>query len=46
MQEVICLLAEHGIFCCGRFAEWRYYNMDAAIESAFNVTSKLSRHLG
>ena len=46
MQEITCLLAKHGIFCCGRFAEWRYYNMDAAIESAFNVTSKLSRHLG
>ena len=38
-------LAEHGIFCCGRFAEWEYFNMDAAISSAFKVASKLRTYL-
>lgn len=46
MHEVTGHLADHGIFCCGRFAEWQYYNMDAAIASAFDVASKLSRYLG
>jgi protoporphyrinogen oxidase len=29
------------IYCCGRFSEWQYYNMDAAIVSAMNVTQLL-----
>jgi protoporphyrinogen oxidase len=45
MQDLVARLADHGIFCCGRFAEWQYYNMDAAIASAFDVASKLSRYL-
>lgn len=31
-------LSEHNIYLCGRFAEWEYYNMDAAIESARKVS--------
>jgi protoporphyrinogen oxidase len=46
MRETTQQLAVHGIFCCGRFAEWQYYNMDAAIASAFDVASKLSRYFG
>ncbi|MEI8054285.1 MAG: hypothetical protein WCH52_11155 [Bacteroidota bacterium] len=38
-------LARHGIFCCGRFAEWEYYNMDAAISSAFRIASNLKSYL-
>jgi protoporphyrinogen oxidase len=45
MHEVVCQLAKHGIFCCGRFAEWQYYNMDAAIASGFDVASRLSHYL-
>jgi hypothetical protein len=30
-----------GIYLCGRLAEWRYYNMDAAIESAMIVATKI-----
>ncbi len=29
------------IWLCGRFAEWEYYNMDAAIGSALNVVDRL-----
>jgi protoporphyrinogen oxidase len=46
MDATINRLAEHGIFCCGRFAEWQYYNMDAAIASAFDVASKVGHFLG
>ena len=46
MDATISGLADHGIFCCGRFAEWQYYNMDAAIASAFDVASKVSHFLG
>ena len=31
-------LEKQGIYLCGRFAEWQYYNMDAAIASAMNLT--------
>jgi len=34
-------LENKGIYCCGRFAEWKYYNMDAAIASAMQVTAKI-----
>lgn len=34
-------LKEHKVWLCGRFAEWEYYNMDAAIASAMNVVSEL-----
>ena len=31
-------LEKQSIYLCGRFAEWQYYNMDAAIASAMNLT--------
>ena len=34
-------LAPHGIYLLGRFAEWEYYNMDAAMEAAINLVSRL-----
>jgi len=32
-------LASRSIYTCGRFAEWQYYNMDAAISSAMKLVS-------
>ncbi|PYE91897.1 protoporphyrinogen oxidase [Rhizobium sp. PP-F2F-G38] len=34
-----------GIWLCGRFAEWEYYNMDAAIASAARVTEEIHGRL-
>lgn len=34
-------LAPHHFFLCGRFAEWEYYNMDKAIESAMILTNSI-----
>ena len=40
-REMIALLKEHlrpyGLYLCGRFAEWEYFNMDAAMASAMKV---------
>jgi protoporphyrinogen oxidase len=36
-------LRKKGIYCLGRFAEWQYYNMDAAIESAMHLVDKLAQ---
>ena len=33
---------EIDIFLLGRFAEWEYYNMDKAIEAAFELRDRLS----
>lgn len=35
-------LAPHNIYLLGRFAEWEYYNMDAAMGAAMNLCSQLS----
>jgi protoporphyrinogen oxidase len=35
------VLEEKGIYLLGRFAEWEYYNMDKAIEAAFELTDRL-----
>lgn len=35
-------LREQGLYLCGRFAEWEYYNMDAAMASAMAVADELS----
>lgn len=32
---------EKGIYLLGRFAEWKYYNMDICMKRAFEVTEKL-----
>ena len=34
-------LASNDLYLCGRFAEWEYYNMDKAMESAFKVARTL-----
>ena len=43
-REVIAqakkVLEPHGIYLLGRFAEWEYYNMDKAIEAAFDLSTK------
>jgi protoporphyrinogen oxidase len=41
MQRFIPKLYDYNLFLCGRFAEWEYYNMDAAIRSAMNVVEKI-----
>jgi len=35
-------LAKYSIYLLGRFAEWEYYNMDKAIESAMELNRKLA----
>jgi len=37
INELKSKLKSRNIFLCGRFAEWEYYNMDAAINSAMNI---------
>ena len=34
-------LAPYNFYLLGRFAEWEYYNMDAAMEAAMKLTSRL-----
>jgi protoporphyrinogen oxidase len=34
------ILEKHGIYLLGRFAEWEYYNMDKAIEAAFEIAKE------
>ena len=41
LNKILGLLEKHSIFCCGRFAEWKYYNMDAAIASAMKVSRRI-----
>jgi len=41
MKEV---LLKNNIHLVGRFAEWEYYNMDKAIESAMRLTCKLNNY--
>lgn len=36
---------QENLHLCGRFAEWEYYNMDAAIESAMAVATDVIRRL-
>ena len=40
-RKMIAALQDHlhndNLFLCGRFAEWEYYNMDKAMESALKV---------
>ena len=35
------LLSAHNIYLVGRFAEWEYFNMDAAIASAMSACEKM-----
>lgn len=34
-------LAPHGVYLLGRFAEWEYYNMDAAMDAARKLIQRL-----
>ncbi len=34
-------LAEKGFYMTGRFADWEYYNMDAAMAAAMNTTERI-----
>ena len=41
---VSCLkekLQSDNFYLCGRFAEWEYYNMDAAMGAAIDLSKKL-----
>jgi len=42
IQTLKDILQVAGIYLCGRFAEWEYFNMDAAIASALNVCKAIS----
>ena len=33
-------LERHNMYLLGRFAEWEYYNMDAAMEAAMNLANR------
>ena len=37
LEELKKKLNNKNIFLCGRFAEWEYFNMDAAIKSAMSI---------
>ena len=34
-----------GLVCCGRLADFKYYNMDEALENALNICSKLNEYI-
>ena len=36
-RSLLQKLSIKNLFLCGRFAEWEYFNMDIAIESAMKV---------
>jgi hypothetical protein len=40
INDIRSKLAGHKIFLVGRFAEWEYFNMDKAIESAMRCTQE------
>lgn len=41
VEELKKRLRREGVFLCGRFAEWEYFNMDAAMASAMSLCEKL-----
>ena len=41
IQNIKDRLSRFGIYLVGRFAEWEYFNMDAAIASAMRICDKL-----
>lgn len=45
IAEIKDILLKRNIWLCGRFAEWEYFNMDAAIESALQVTADINARL-
>ena len=40
------ILAKEKVYLCGRFAEWEYFNMDVAINSAMQLTDKIKTIFG
>ena len=42
IKQLKTVLAGRGIYLCGRFAEWEYFNMDAAIASAMATVKGIS----
>ncbi len=45
IQELKSFLEPYNIFLCGRFAEWEYFNMDKAMESAINLSDAINKKL-
>jgi len=43
LDKLLYTLSSHGFFCCGRFGEWKYLNMDAAIASAMGVCDEIMK---
>lgn len=41
ISDLKTVLEEHGMYLLGRFAEWEYYNMDAAIHAAMQLKARL-----
>ena len=35
------ILSNYNVYLCGRFAEWEYFNMDVAINSAMQLADHL-----
>lgn len=42
INEIKKYLSNLNIYLLGRFAEWEYYNMDKAIEAAFNLNATIN----
>lgn len=40
------MAGEKGVFCCGRLAEYRYYDMDRAMENALALAKRLLKDSG
>lgn len=43
IADLKSILEPHGFYLCGRFAEWEYYNMDAAIGAAMDMCNNRMR---
>lgn len=41
IYELKCLLKSENMFLLGRFAEWEYYNMDAAMGAAMDLSEQI-----
>jgi len=45
VNNLINIMESIGIYCCGRFAEWEYYNMDNAIFSAMRTKEQIKERV-
>ena len=43
VDQIKTSVCEHRLFLAGRFAEWEYYNMDAAIKSALDTCDQITQ---